>query len=105
MQNRPTLEWFNLRESRVDSTAPASPDAIRCVEVVERLTDYLDDALDPADTARTRRHLDWCAGCQNYFGQFTLTMRIVSDLPAEPLPAEVDAYLRAVYRDGGHKSA
>jgi predicted anti-sigma-YlaC factor YlaD len=84
----------------VESTASAGSAEISCRELVERLTEYLEDALEPADDTRVRRHLDGCGGCRNYLGQLNLTVRVVSTMPGEPLPAEVDAYLRSVYREG-----
>lgn len=41
-----------------------------CNEFVELVTDYLDDALDAAETARIREHLAICDGCERYLEQF-----------------------------------
>jgi anti-sigma factor RsiW len=88
----------------VDGTAATEPDGVGeplCADVVEQLTDYLDGALDPADVARIRGHLRGCAGCDTYLDQLRFTVRVVSTLPTEHLPAEVGEYLRSLYREGG----
>jgi len=48
-----------------------------CNELVELVTAYLDDELDPDTRARFDAHLDECDGCENYLQQFRDTVRTV----------------------------
>ena len=51
-----------------------SLDAMDCNELVELVTAYLDDALDPDTRARFESHLMDCDGCENYLQQFRDTV-------------------------------
>ncbi len=65
-----------------------NPLALRCVEVVELVTHYLDDALDAHDREAIQRHLDGCNGCTIFFAQIRVTMELTAAAgrhePAEP---------------------
>ena len=41
---------------------------LACQELVELVTDYLEDALPPEERARFDAHLAECPGCSNYLG-------------------------------------
>jgi len=43
---------------------------LRCVDVLERLPDYLGAALEPADVARVKAHLSQCANCAGFGGLY-----------------------------------
>jgi anti-sigma factor RsiW len=49
-----------------------------CNELVELVTDYLDGALDAAETARIREHLAICDGCERYLEQFRDTIHLLA---------------------------
>jgi MEDS: MEthanogen/methylotroph, DcmR Sensory domain/Putative zinc-finger len=51
-----------------------------CQELVELVTDYLDDALPAAERARCAEHLRACAGCRAYLAEMELTMSALGDL-------------------------
>jgi hypothetical protein len=53
----------------------ASPDELACKELVELVTDYLDDVLPPDVRDDLRRHLDGCDGCVEYVRQIEFTIR------------------------------
>jgi len=63
-------------------------DALRCQDVVELVTDYLEGALDPNLTARFREHLRICPHCVEYLDQVRRTIRTVGRVPVEALPPE-----------------
>jgi anti-sigma factor RsiW len=65
---------------------------IACQEVVELVTAYLDDALDPADRERFEEHLVFCDGCGNYIEQMRTAIRLTGRIEDE-LPAELEAEL------------
>lgn len=56
---------------------PVEPE-LTCQELVERLTDYLDDALPPAERARLEQHLDECLGCERYAEQLRITIALIA---------------------------
>jgi predicted anti-sigma-YlaC factor YlaD len=72
---------------------------MNCRELVERATDYLEDALGTQDQARLDEHVRDCRGCRTHLGQVNRTLRLVSSLPAEPLPNQLEATLLAHYRE------
>jgi anti-sigma factor (TIGR02949 family) len=46
-----------------------------CQEMIEVVTNYLDDALAPEEQQRFGRHLSRCAGCTTYVDQMRETIR------------------------------
>jgi hypothetical protein len=71
---------------------------LACQEVVELVTAYLDDALDPVDRERFEEHLVFCGGCENYLEQLRTTVRLTGRVEEE-LPAELQADLLEAFRD------
>jgi anti-sigma factor RsiW len=69
-----------------------------CQEVVELVTDYLEDALPPADRARLEAHLEDCDGCEAYVDQVRETVRIVSRLREQDLDPRLRAELVGAFR-------
>ena len=67
-----------------------------CRELVELVTDYLEDRLSPADRARFEAHIAACEYCETYLEQFRQTIRTLGRLPQEAMsPAARDALLAA----------
>ena len=71
---------------------------IACQEVVELVTAYLEDALDPADRERFEEHLVFCDGCQNYLEQVRTTVRLTGHAEHE-LPSELEEQLLEAFRN------
>jgi anti-sigma factor RsiW len=71
---------------------------LACQEVVELVTAYLEDVLDPGDRERFEEHLVFCDGCQNYLEQMRMTARLTGRVEDE-LPAELQAQLLDAFRD------
>lgn len=70
-----------------------------CNELVELVSDYLDDALDLTTRARFDEHLLDCDGCANYLQQFRVTVATVGRISEEAIePAFRDKLLNA-FRD------
>jgi anti-sigma factor (TIGR02949 family) len=46
----------------------------KCQEMIEVVTNYLDDALPPDERQRFERHLSYCAGCSTYLDQMRETI-------------------------------
>jgi anti-sigma factor RsiW len=76
-----------------------SPLHISCQEVVELVTDYVEQAL-PADQASVfEQHLNFCDGCVLYVDQVRKTIDVVGELRAEDVPEETKAKLMSAFRD------
>jgi len=50
---------------------------LTCRELVELVTDYLEDALPPAERARFEAHVAECGGCAGYVAQMRTTVHLV----------------------------
>ena len=70
-----------------------------CRELVELITDYLEDRLSPVDRRRFETHLATCEACATYMEQFRQTIRALGRLPEESLSSEVREALFAAFRD------
>lgn len=77
-----------------DQDLPEMP----CRELVELVTDYLEDRLTPIDRARFEAHLATCDACRTYLDQFRQTVRTLGRLPEESLPPEARKALLAAFR-------
>ena len=59
---------------------------LTCKEIVEIVTDYLEDALSPEDRARFDQHLAVCDGCSFYVEQMRETIRLSGMVTEEQIP-------------------
>ena len=71
---------------------------LACRQVVELVTAYLEDALDPVDLERFEEHLVFCDGCENYLEQMRTTIRLTGRVEDE-LPVELAHELLEAFRD------
>ena len=78
----------------IDRDLPEMP----CRELVELITDYLEDRLSPADRIRFEAHLAECEPCATYLEQFRETIRALGRLPEETLSSDARAALIAAFR-------
>jgi len=58
-----------------------------CRDLVELVTAYLEDALDPETRARFDLHLLDCDGCENYLQQFRVTVDTLGMIRDDVEPA------------------
>jgi anti-sigma factor RsiW len=73
-------------------------DEMPCQELVEVVTDYLDDALAASDRLRFEAHLDECDACRDYLDQMRRTIAVVGRLGPEDLSAETREGLLEAFR-------
>jgi anti-sigma factor RsiW len=71
---------------------------LTCREVVELLSDYLEDGLAPSERARVVAHLQTCPQCMAYLAQLQTTICALGRLRQEDIPAPVRDRLIAVFR-------
>jgi len=72
---------------------------LSCQELVELVTDYLEEALPPEDRARFEAHLEPCEGCTTYLDQMRTTIELVGRLTPEHLDPEAEVVLLRAFRD------
>jgi anti-sigma factor RsiW len=70
-----------------------------CKELVELVTDYLEDVLPPAERARFEEHLAICPGCVTYVEQIRATAQTVGTLREESIPPSTRDELLRAFRD------
>lgn len=73
--------------------------ALDCNELVELVTAYFDDALDPSPRARLESHLAECDGCRTYLEQMRLTIEAAGAVEPEAVPPDVLRRLTAAFRE------
>jgi anti-sigma factor RsiW len=71
---------------------------IVCKEAVELMTDYLEDALSPADRRRFEKHLAACPHCVEYLEQIRETIRLAGRVEPEDLTPAMQTELTDLYR-------
>lgn len=72
------------------------PADLRCHEIVELVTDYVEGALDDRERTRFELHVITCRGCANYVEQMREAARAGGrDVPEEPDPEQVAELLDA----------
>jgi anti-sigma factor RsiW len=72
---------------------------LTCAELVEIVTDYLEDALPPAERVRFEQHLATCDGCAIYLRQMEETVRLTGMLREQDVRPEARAALLEAFRD------
>ena len=69
-----------------------------CRELVEVITDYLEDALPSDDRVRFEAHLAECDACRDYVAQFEQTIALSGRVEAEGLPPALRDELLSAFR-------
>jgi anti-sigma factor RsiW len=72
---------------------------LTCQQVVELVTEYLDEVMEPRRRARFEAHLDGCDGCTAYLEQFRTTVAVVGRLDVGDVPAPVMSDLLSAFRN------
>jgi anti-sigma factor RsiW len=73
-------------------------DDMTCAELVELVTEYLEDTLAPGEPERIRRHLLECDGCAAHVAQMRAVLRVAGTLAPEELSPAAGQQLTAVFR-------
>lgn len=69
-----------------------------CRELVELVSDYVEDRLSWTDRARFEAHIAECEYCETYLEQMRQTIRLLGRLPEESLLPEARDALRTAFR-------
>jgi anti-sigma factor RsiW len=78
------------------------PDEIRCKQLVELITDYLEGALSPELRRLFEAHLAECDGCTAYLEQMQQTVRLLGAVAPETLAAEERERLLELFHTWNH---
>lgn len=71
---------------------------LACDDVMQRVTEYLDEALPPGARGAYERHLSECADCNRHLQEIRQTIHRLGALPREPMPASMkDRLLQALH--------
>jgi anti-sigma factor RsiW len=71
---------------------------LTCRELVELVTDYLEDALSAREHARFEQHLDLCAHCRDHLEQLRATVALAGRLREADLSPDAGTALLAAFR-------
>jgi Putative zinc-finger len=71
---------------------------LTCRELVELVTDYLEDATPANERARFEMHLVYCRGCDSYVEQMRETLRLMGSIREESLDPGAREALLAAFR-------
>jgi len=74
-------------------------DDLACIELVELVTDYLEDGLTPIERARLEAHLSECAGCREYLQQMRQTITLTGHVGVASIEPEMRDRLLRVFRE------
>ena len=69
-----------------------------CQELVEVITDYLEDALSETDRVRFEEHLSVCEPCRDYVQQFRETITLTGRVAPEDLSPNAREDLLTAFR-------
>jgi predicted anti-sigma-YlaC factor YlaD len=72
---------------------------LMCQQVVEMVTDYLEEALTTADRQRLDQHLAGCEDCTEYLAQVRETISLAGRLT----PADLTPQMRDTFTDIFHR--
>ena len=78
---------------------------LTCKELVELVTEYLEDALTSVDRARFEAHIAICPGCRTYLDQMQTTIHTLGFLPEESLSSDARDQLLATFRQWKERDA
>jgi anti-sigma factor RsiW len=71
---------------------------LTCQELVEIVSDYLEDALPEGDRERFDAHLEDCEGCTRYLDQMRTTIRLMGTLSEDDLDPGAKDQLLQLFR-------
>ncbi len=76
----------------------AIPADLTCKELVEVVTDYLEDRMPVSERTRLELHLCSCTGCRVYLVQMRSVIRAAGRLAERDVPAHAKVELLQVFR-------
>ncbi|HZU02582.1 MAG TPA: zf-HC2 domain-containing protein [Ktedonobacteraceae bacterium] len=77
---------------------PIDDESLTCQQVVELITDYLENVLLAQTRKRLEEHMANCPGCETYMEQIRQTINLVHTLAEEPASPETKQELLQLFR-------
>jgi hypothetical protein len=77
----------------------AEHEHISCQEVVELVTDYLEQALPADEAALFEQHVNFCDGCEWYLDEMRSTISAVGRITEEEVPADTRDKLLTAFQE------
>lgn len=74
--------------------------AVRCSELVELATDWMEAALDHVARLQVEEHLAVCPHCRSYVTQLRASIGRLQETPCPAPPPAARAALLQAFRDG-----
>jgi len=75
------------------------PSDLTCQELVELVTEYLENCMAPDERVRFEAHIMVCPGCRTYLEQMRQTIRAIGQLTEESLDPTTRDKLLALFRN------
>lgn len=72
---------------------------LSCREIVQLVTEYLEDTMSPEARLRFEEHVSICPPCRGFLSQMRATLRASGEVTEESLSPETRASLIATFRD------
>lgn len=72
---------------------------VTCQQVVELVTDYLEQSLPPEEASLFEQHVNFCDGCDWYLEQMRATIATVGRISEEDVPDATRERLLAAFRE------
>jgi anti-sigma factor RsiW len=70
-----------------------------CKEIVELVTDYLEDRMETLERERFERHIATCDGCERYIAQIRMTIAATGAAYEDTIPADQREGLLQAFRE------
>ncbi len=77
----------------------AEHEHISCQEVVELVTDYLDQALPADEASLFEQHINFCDGCDWYLEEMRTTISTVGRITEDEVPPDTRDKLLTAFRE------
>jgi hypothetical protein len=71
---------------------------LTCAQLVELVTDYLEQTLPLRDMERFEEHVAFCDGCSTYLEQMRSTIAVAGRLRERDLPPDLEERLLEAFR-------
>jgi anti-sigma factor RsiW len=72
---------------------------VTCQQVVELVTEYLEQTLPPEEASLFEQHVNFCDGCDWYLEQMRATIATVGRITEEDVPQDTRDKLLAAFRE------
>ncbi len=72
---------------------------LTCREIVQLMTEYLEDTMSTKARLRFERHVAICPACRGFLAQMRETVRLSGEITEESLSRETRHELLAAFRD------